>query len=79
MRFIEERVVDLSRFDRPIKRQKIAIFATETGLRKLKSKDGKVVAACHLRDLFGKVRKGKVNTTSEEHSHSSLQLIYRRL
>ena len=44
-----------SRFERPIKRQKIATFATETELRKLKSKDGKVVAACLMRDLFGSI------------------------
>ena len=52
--FLEECIIDSLRFEKPIKRQTLHTFATESGKHKVK-KDGKVVAACLIRDLFGSI------------------------
>ena len=52
--FIKECVENPSRFERPIKKQKMYTFATESGRKKVK-KEGKVVSACLIRDLFGSI------------------------
>ena len=48
---------DEERFERAIKKQKVHTFATDIKKTKLKSKDGKLVAACMMRDLFGCILK----------------------
>ena len=52
--FIKECVEDPPRFDRPIKKHKMYTFATEPGKKKV-LKNGKVVSACLIRDLFGSI------------------------
>ena len=52
--FIEECSQDSQQFEKPIKRQKIISFATETGKQKIAVSDGKVLSACLMRDLFGR-------------------------
>ena len=54
-RFINECLEDTSRFESPLKAQKIHTFATEDGKKKLKGADGKLVEACLIRDLFGSI------------------------
>ena len=53
--FIDECSKDPQRFEKPIKRQKLETFATESGKHKIKGKDGKTIAACYMRDLFGSI------------------------
>jgi hypothetical protein len=53
--FIEECITNTSRFESPIKKQKLNTFATEAGRQKIKKTDGKTVSACLLRDLFGSI------------------------
>ena len=43
------------RFEKPIERQKIISFATETGKQKISVCNGKVLSACLMRDLFGSI------------------------
>ena len=52
-RFVSECIENEERFEKPIKRQKVRTFATQTGKRKMQGSDGKVVASCFVRDLFG--------------------------
>ena len=40
------------RFEKPIKRQKLHTFATEAGKKRIENKDGKLVEASLVRDLF---------------------------
>ena len=44
---------DPSRFEKRITRQKLHTFASDAGKCKLRAKDGKLVAACLVRDLYG--------------------------
>ena len=44
-----------TRFEKRIKRQKLQTFETENGKRRLKASDGKLMAACMVRDLFGSI------------------------
>ena len=53
--FINECIEDPSRFERRIQQEKVYTFASEVGKRKLQGSDGKVVAACLVRDLFGSI------------------------
>ena len=41
------------RFEERIKRHKLSTFTTEVGKKRITSKDGKILAACFVRDLFG--------------------------
>ena len=41
------------RFEKKIKKQKLSTFTTEAGKKRITSKDGKILAACFVRDLFG--------------------------
>ena len=50
---------DPSRFERPIKKQNLYTFGTESGKKKVK-KDRKVVSACLVKDFFGRYRRGIV-------------------
>ena len=52
--FIEECIEDASRFENPITKQRLLTFSTESGRRNVK-KDGKLVSACLIRDLFGSI------------------------
>ena len=52
-RFVFECIQSDERFEKPIQRNKIRSFATQAGKHKLQGKDGKIVAACFVRDLFG--------------------------
>ena len=40
-------------FEERIKRQKLSTFTTEAGKKRITSKDGKILAACFVGDLFG--------------------------
>jgi hypothetical protein len=51
--FIKECSEDDKRFESPIKAQKLLTFATEIRKKKITRKDGKVISACLIRDLFG--------------------------
>ena len=51
-KFIEECSQNSLRFEKPIKRQKIISFATQTGTQKITVSDGKVLSACLMRNLF---------------------------
>ena len=51
--FVDECINKPERFEDRIKRQRICSFATECGKRRCRGIDGKVVAACLVRDLFG--------------------------
>ena len=53
--FIDECSKDPQRFEKPIKRQKLETFASELGKHKIKVKDGRTIAACYMRDLFGSI------------------------
>ena len=50
--FIQECSTDMPQFEKPIKCVAIRTFATDAGRQKVKAKDGKVVAACLMQDLF---------------------------
>ena len=52
--FTKECRDDPKRFEQPINRRKLITFRTENG-KKISSKDGKLVAACMVRDIFGSV------------------------
>eukprot|EP00794_Sanderia_malayensis_P015514 gene15514-17096_t len=54
-KFINECEKDPARFENPIKRVAVSTFATEAGKQRVKGKDGKLVAACLMRDLFGSI------------------------
>ena len=51
-KFTEECSQDSRRFDKPIKRQKIISFATETGKQKITASNLKVLSAFLMRDFF---------------------------
>ena len=53
--FIEECSQDSQQFEKPIKRQKIISFATETGKQKIIESNRKVLSACLMHDLFGSI------------------------
>ena len=53
--FVEQCLEDSARFEKSIKRQKVQTFETENGKRRPKSTDGKLIAACTVRDLFGSI------------------------
>ena len=52
-KFIDECIEKPKRLEERIKRQVVKTFATDGKKRKVTAKDGKVVAACLIRDLFG--------------------------
>ena len=52
-RFVAECLDDKTRFEKRIQKQKVNTFATQGGRRKLTSKDGKLLSACVVRDVFG--------------------------
>ena len=54
-KFIKECFDDPSRFEKPIKKQKLNTFAAEIGRRKLSGSNGKLIAACLVRDIFGSI------------------------
>lgn len=54
-KFIVECAADPGRFESRIKRQKLNTFATDGGKNKLKGANGKIIAACLVRDLFGSI------------------------
>eukprot|EP00794_Sanderia_malayensis_P002175 gene2175-2471_t len=54
-KFINECEQYPARFENPIKRVAVSTFATEAGKQRVKGKDGKLVAACLMRDLFGSI------------------------
>jgi hypothetical protein len=53
--FIVECIEDPNRFEKKIQKVKVITFASEVGKHKIKGSDGKVVAACLVRDLFGSI------------------------
>ena len=53
--FINECIEDPSRVESRIQQEKVYTFASDAGKRKLQGSDGKVVAACLVRDLFGSI------------------------
>ena len=62
--FIKECVENPSRFEKPIKKQKMYTFATESGKKKVK-KEGKVVSTCLIRDLFGSILNISLETKTD--------------
>ena len=54
-KFTEECRKKPMRFEERINRRKLYTFQTECGRRKILNKNGKVVAACMVRDIFGSV------------------------
>ena len=74
--FITECIERKERFEERITKQKIKSFATEAGRKKITLKDGKVMAACYLRDLFGSLlylsleKKIDIGGSFEISSHS---------
>ena len=52
LKFVSECIESPERFEKPIKRQTLHTFATESGRKKLETKDGKLMATCLLRDLL---------------------------
>ena len=53
--FINECIKNPERFGKPIQAQKLKTFATESGKKKLGSKDSKLAQTCLIRDLFGSI------------------------
>ena len=53
--FVNECVADPSRFEKRIRQQTLNTFASEAGKREIKGRDGKIVAACLVRDVFGNI------------------------
>ena len=53
MTFISECIERPERFEERITKQKIQTFETDLGKKKVQKSNGKVVAACFVRDLFG--------------------------
>jgi hypothetical protein len=51
--FINDCIKRPERFEERISKQKVSTFATEMGRTKVRSNDGKIKAACLMRDLFG--------------------------
>ena len=49
--FIQESSQDSRQFEKPIKRQKITSFATETGKQKITASDRKILSAFLMRDF----------------------------
>ena len=64
---IEECSQDSRRFGKPIKRQNIISFVTESGQQKITASNGKVLSACLMGDLFRSILctllQGKVDMT----------------
>ena len=54
-KFINECRERPERFEERIKRQKLLTFTTEAGKKRITSKDGKILAACFVRGLFGSI------------------------
>ena len=54
-KFIEECRKEPMRFEERINRRKLYAFQTECGRRKISNKNGKVVAAWMVRDIFDSV------------------------
>ena len=54
-KFIEECIEDTTRFEKPIKRNKVHTFATGNTTFKLQGKDKKIIAISLMRDLSGSV------------------------
>lgn len=52
-KFTDECVKDPARFEERIQNQRLQTFATESGKKKLKAVDGKLIEACLIRDIFG--------------------------
>ena len=52
-KFLNECLDNPARLEDRITRQKVSTFATEAGRKKLSSKDGKIIAECMVRDVFG--------------------------
>ena len=53
-KFTEECGKEPKHFEEQINRRKLYTFQTECGRKKISKKDGKVVAACMVRDIFGR-------------------------
>ena len=54
-KFIEECIEDTTRFEKPIKRNKVHTFATGNTTFKLQGKDKKIIAISLRKDLFGSI------------------------
>ena len=53
LKFVAECIEKPERLEEKIEKQKLYTFATELGKKKVQTSDGKVVAPCFVRVLFG--------------------------